>query len=332
MYSIFNCSKCQIYYNTGKKTLKQIKEELGCTHIINGYLFNMSTFKPNPWLVLNGKVVSRDQYKDWGLEIKDGKPFFSINRETNFISGIPILVNGNSVYRNLTSDVKRSTYRTAIGWTKEGKVILYCVASKLSREQLQERLLCLGAYNALMLDGGGSTQGIFPEGTVSSTRKVATVLAFWDEKLINKENSDMYSVNIYNSETEGTIKVATNFKVKEFKSKDSKIVLIHHSLPVALQMVREKLGKPINLTNAYRTEAHNKSVGGASNSYHLYGMAADIYVSGMDATSLAKVIDNLFPTTFCVIAYPKKGIVHFDVRAKKYRATNSGKEVAVEHF
>lgn len=142
----------------------------------------------------------------------------------------------------------------------------------------------------------------------------------------------MVSVNVYNMSTEGNVKVAENFKVKEFKSRNNKIVLIHHNLPVALQMIREKLGKAINLTNAYRNETHNKSVGGASNSYHLYGMAADIYVNGMTPNELAKAIDSLFPTTFCVISYPKKGIVHFDVRSKKYRAINNGKETPVEHF
>ena len=61
-------------------------------------------------------------------------------------------------------------------------------------------------------------------------------------------------------------------------------------------------------------------------------MAADIWAKGITPIELAKVIDNLFPITFGVIAYPKKGIVHFDVRAKKYRAINNGTEVKVEHF
>lgn len=332
MFAAFNCSKCQIYHNTKKKTLAQIKEELGCDYIINGYLFNMSTFKPSPWLVLNSEWISYDQYRDWGITIKDGKPTFGTDRQENFISGIPVLVHGEKVYRDLTSDVKRATYRTAVAWTKEGTLILYCETKTLTREQLQDELLSIGAYNALMLDGGGSTQCIFQNGKISSPRKVATVLAFWKQNEIQKEEEDVYSVNVYNNDKEGSTKVATNFKVSEFKSKDSKIVLIHHTLPIALQMVRDKIGKPINITSAYRTEARNTAVGGTSNSYHLYGMAADIYVSSMDATTLAKAIDSLFPTCYGVIAYPKKGIVHFDVRANKYRAVNNGTEVAVTTF
>ena len=41
---------------------------------------------------------------------------------------------------------------------------------------------------------------------------------------------------------------------------------------------------------------------------------------------IAKIIEKMFCNTYGVIAYPKKGIVHFDVRAKKYRAINNGTE------
>jgi len=36
--------KLQIYVNAAKKTRGQIKEETGCTAIINGGLYNLSTF------------------------------------------------------------------------------------------------------------------------------------------------------------------------------------------------------------------------------------------------------------------------------------------------
>ena len=49
----------------------------------------------------------------------------------------------------------------------------------MTRETLQNKLLWLGVVNALMLDGGGSTQGIFPKGKVTSNRKVPTLLLFW---------------------------------------------------------------------------------------------------------------------------------------------------------
>ncbi len=338
MYDIFQCEKAQIYYNQNKKSLAEIKKETGCTHIINGYLFN-NKFQPVEWCVVNGKIISTSKYNDYGLTIHESKPEFCVyTNDKNFLSAIPIIVGGNPVYRNLTPDVARSAQRTAIGWTKDNKIILFCYSGKLTRDQLQVKLLGLNCLNALMLDGGGSTQCIFPNGKIYSSRKVPTVICFWekgytDVKITsdNKEGSNMVNVNVYNTSVEGATKITNNFKVSEFKS-DSKIVLIHHTLPIALQMIREKVGKAVNITNAYRTEEHNKRVGGALNSYHLYGMAADIYVVGYTPQNLAKLIDSLFPTTYGVIAYPKKGIVHFDVRAKKYRAINNGTEVKVDHF
>lgn len=340
MYDIFDCVKAQIYYNPNKKSLAEIKRETGCTHAINGYLFNKK-FKPVEWCVIDGRVISTSMYNDFGFALFKGKPLFnlaSMFKDTNFLSGIPIIVKGDFVYRDLTPDVAREAQRTAVGWTKEGKIVLFCSPGRMSREKLQVKMKDLGAYNALMLDGGGSTQGLFPNCKIYSTRRVPTVLLFWNKEAKKDNNTsgvggakNMYSVNVYNASTEGATKITNNFKVSEFKS-DSKIVLIHHTLPIALQMIREKIGKAINITNAYRTESHNKRVGGASNSFHLYGMAADIWARDITPVDLAKVIDTMFPTTYGVIAYPKKGIVHFDVRAKKYRAINNGTEVKVDHF
>ena len=340
MYDIFDCVKAQIYYNSNKKTLSQIKKETGCTHAINGYLFNKK-FQPLDYCVIDGKEISVSKYNDYGLCIYENKPEFCIylkGEDKDFISGIPIIVGDNFVYRNLTPDVARKAQRTAIGWTHDNKFVVFCCSGSLTRDQLQVKMKSLGCYNALMFDGGGSTQCIFPKGKIYSSRRVPTLLLFWakgyekeDITSDNKGDSNIVSVNVYNASTEGAKKITNNFKVSEFKS-DSKIVLIHHTLPIALQMIREKVGKAVNITNAYRTEGHNKCVGGASNSYHLYGMAADIYVNGVSPTELAKMVDSLFPTCYGIIAYYKKGIVHFDVRSKKYRAINNGTEVKVDHF
>lgn len=180
MVDTFDCARAQIYHNTAKLTPAQIKAKTGCTHIINGYLFN-GRFQPVGWTVIDGKIISKDQYQDWGVSIgTNGKPVISTDRSHNFLSGVPILKAGAKIYRGLTPDVARAAARTAVGWTANGKVLLWCDKAALTREQLQNKLLGLGAYDALMLDGGGSTQGIFPKGKVTSTRKVPTLLLFWE--------------------------------------------------------------------------------------------------------------------------------------------------------
>lgn len=44
-----------------------------------------------------------------------------------------------------------------------------------------------------------------------------------------------------------------------------------------LDQIREKFGKPINVSSGYRCEKLNKLVGGSKNSFHLKGCAADLY-------------------------------------------------------
>ena len=170
MVEIFRCARAEVYHNSGKKTLTQVKKETGCTHIINGYLFN-SSFRPLGWTVIDGKIISRDAYRDWGVSIgADRRPVMDTDRGGSFLSGVPLLKNGQKLKRELTADVARSAARTAVGWMPDGRVVLWCDKTSLTRDQLQNKLLGLGISDALMLDGA-----------VTSSRKVATLLLFWQE-------------------------------------------------------------------------------------------------------------------------------------------------------
>jgi hypothetical protein len=50
-----------------------------------------------------------------------------------------------------------------------------------------------------------------------------------------------------------------------------------------LQPIRDLYGKPIHVNSGYRCVALNKAVGGAANSQHVQGRAADISVGGKAA-------------------------------------------------
>lgn len=52
---------------------------------------------------------------------------------------------------------------------------------------------------------------------------------------------------------------------------------IERLVEVILDQLREEYGKPIVVTSGFRSEALNKAVGGAKNSHHKFGMAADIH-------------------------------------------------------
>ena len=128
----------------------------------------------------------------------------------------------------------------------------------------------------------------------------------------------MYTVKVYDVATEGNVRVAENFRVREFACKDgTRMVIINPELVSYLQKARSHFGKPMNINSAYRTVYHNSKVGGVVNSQHLFGGAADVYIPGV---SVRELYDYL-----CQIAGNSCGIgiydtfVHFDVRPVKSR-------------
>jgi uncharacterized protein YcbK (DUF882 family) len=125
-------------------------------------------------------------------------------------------------------------------------------------------------------------------------------------------------IKSYIMEADGNVQLARHFKVKEFACKDgSPVVFIDDYLYTILDILRQKLGKPVIITSGYRTPAWNAKCGGAKYSYHMRGMAADIRVGGMTTKELAKELDKIVENNCGIIVY--NNWVHFDVRNKKYR-------------
>ena len=80
-----------------------------------------------------------------------------------------------------------------------------------------------------------------------------------------------------------------------FKSIEPPARLFDNILIMAneLQKVRDNIQSPIIITSGYRTPAWNAYVGGVRRSYHLYGKAVDIRVTGMPLQDLAIYVANL---------------------------------------
>lgn len=83
-----------------------------------------------------------------------------------------------------------------------------------------------------------------------------------------------------------------------------------------LEKLRVRLARPVLVTSGYRCISHNYAVGGASRSYHMSGMAADICVPGLTPVYLFQVIRNLIDqgvmTPGGLRAYST--FVHYDIR------------------
>lgn len=125
-------------------------------------------------------------------------------------------------------------------------------------------------------------------------------------------------VKVYSKAKDGNTKLSTNFKVKEFACLDgTDTIFVSDELVKVLQKVRDNFGKPVVINSAYRTESHNKKVGGSANSQHKYGMAADIRINGVSPKTIATYINKLMPDRGGIGVY--SSFVHIDVRAKKSR-------------
>ena len=89
-----------------------------------------------------------------------------------------------------------------------------------------------------------------------------------------------------------------NFNIREFRCKGSGKLPkngMDNTLLHKLEELRYRLGdKAVIINSGYRTPEHNRRVGGASNSQHLYGKAADIVVRGVSPSKVYKEADKLF--------------------------------------
>ncbi|KDR94606.1 Peptidase M15 [Peptoclostridium litorale DSM 5388] len=87
---------------------------------------------------------------------------------------------------------------------------------------------------------------------------------------------------------EKDVKLSANFCVSEFACKGGGgRVLFDMELVRRLQGLRDYFKRPIVITSGYRTRSYNDMVGGAENSQHIYGRAADIKVVGIGSDKIA---------------------------------------------
>lgn len=203
-----------------------------------------------------------------------------------FADGVNQYGTNSTLWKNIASDALKGA----------GDVdAMYKATTNRTSKYLSRRATVYKKVKALNLGGGNTMQGIELQNGIGTY----------------SGGSDGAKTILLEGNT-------TNFKINEFRCKDgSDSILIDKGLVQLLQAAREHFGKPVHINSAYRTQAHNQKVGGASPSYHTKGRAADITVEGVANKEVAKFFEGYGAKGIGFYNY-SGGFVHVDTRESKY--------------
>lgn len=103
-----------------------------------------------------------------------------------------------------------------------------------------------------------------------------------------------------------------HFQRYEFRDPSSGDEFVRPLLIVRLERLRELVGQPLRIVSGYRCPAHNRAIGGAHDSQHVYAAAADLEVGKV---KLAQAID----AGFTGVGTKGAWVTHVDVRDGAFR-------------
>jgi uncharacterized protein YcbK (DUF882 family) len=121
------------------------------------------------------------------------------------------------------------------------------------------------------------------------------------------------------------VNITTHFRVEEFASHDGEAYPVAWIQPrliplcLVLETVREVFDRPMVIISGYRSPSHNAKVGGAKQSQHMEGRAADITIVNVAPADVHATILELYnagklPQLGGLGVYP--GWVHVDIRER----------------
>jgi len=93
------------------------------------------------------------------------------------------------------------------------------------------------------------------------------------------------------------MKLTNNFNLNEFNKHNfpltETILRNIQELAKNLQVLRDEVKKAIKITSGYRDPSFNKKIGGATQSRHITGQAADLKIEGYTPKQVAAIIEKL---------------------------------------
>ena len=323
--------RLRIYINTGKKPIRQVREDEGADYAANLVYFT-DEWKPTCQLKSDGTVCAQDPDNYNGFVWDRGGDISMVSLPSrgadkqNYFACMGAIVNGKPQKLYYHSDVAGKRGRIAFALTTGQELLLYCSHDGVDAdtpEGVRDELAARGdVVSAVIGDGGTKAALIGPNGSVEGAEDVVQNILL----VYLKKETDM-SVKTYSKAKSGSVKLSENFKVSEFACHDgSDTVLVSDELVVLLQKIREHFGKAITINSGYRTTAWNAKNGGAPKSQHLLGKAADITIAGVTPLQIAQYAEFLGAGGIGLY----QSFTHVDVRTARTRwDSRTGTQTAV---
>lgn len=340
---IFPLSQCDIWFDGipyadhPKKplTLKQWAEKNKADIVYPLALYNMTGSGSDQFGPVYGRTLQyvRAQGKDVGyggteyvLGLNPHEVIRNINSgggHANACAGWTALIVNGAVMPGLNNTSRRS--RNANGRMKNGDYFQIQTENGVTIYELAVWAKEHGVVFLLEQDGGGTTakyengKTVFaPEGGRATC---SVVCIRWKNKV---EGDKPMGVKTYYKSSMSSNNLSQHFKVSEFACRDgTDMILIDAALVDVLEDIRASCGnKPISVNSGYRTAAYNAKIGGATNSYHMKGQAADITIAGVDTLSICKAAEKALAARSMqggIGRYVGQNFVHVDTRTTRSR-------------
>lgn len=233
--------RVRLYLNTERKSLEQIRAETGADYLLNGTLYDMGTYQPVCHLRADGVTACQPAYTTYGyawdelpaLEVIPGK-------RQNHIAGVTMLREGKKETLRYDAALGGKRGRSAMGRTADSLVLLCAKdgsSEAMTPEELQDELVRLGCMDAVMLDGGGSSQCDFGGRAITSTRRVQNLILVYlrKEKTVKKVMLDPgHDAGNGNGSPDGT------YKEHEFAL----------DMGIRIKAILEKAGVEVSMTRS----------------------------------------------------------------------------------
>ncbi len=179
----------------------QVRALTGCDLVINGGLYELATGKPVSHLRIDGKTLANEEWSRPGFGWNSGTAAVKMleardmGTVDNFIDCVDLFMDGKPRPLQYDAGLGGARPRTAWATLPDGSMLAFASRDTVyTPEALQALMEQLGALNAIMLDGGTSTQLSCREEEITTDRCTRNYICFWgDVELYDteKENPEM---------------------------------------------------------------------------------------------------------------------------------------------